>query len=489
MSPTSRDVMSPATSHAVSDEAAALMLCAEGAAATESGDTTAALVCYESAVARAPALLELYLILSNAQLLAGDELGARRTLRGALRHAARRDATSEFTLGKALVEAGAGASAVSCFRRVRAERPTDSTAAAALAAALREAQQPDEAWTEVSAALALTPDDPASLLTAAMIRHDLGDLSGALRLCDRSLTVRPNSPGTRVIRGYVRQLMGDSRGGWEDFESRVMPTPATAATRWQGEPLEGRSVTVIGEQGVGDQFQFLRFVRHPRLQAATKVVVTCQPDAVALLQAAGFDAVARHAPLQTDVWVPLLSLPLLLDVDADWRADSSGSYLTVPGIARRGATRVQRVGIVWAGNPAHRNDAVRSIPPSMLDALLRTHPNVTFVCLQHGVDRHEMPTGAWETPHPGDWLATARELCTLDMLMTVDTGIAHLAGALGVPVWIMLPHVPDWRWGAHGNRTPWYPSARIFRQPSRGDWSRVLTNVSAALSGAALGPG
>ena len=487
-------MMSRATDHTISDEAAALMLCAEGAAATESGDTTAALGCYRAAVAKAPALLELYLVLSNAQLLAGDELGARSTLRHALRHAARRDAASEFTLGKALVEAGAGASAVSCFRRVRAEHPNDGAAAAALAASLRDAQQPEEAWTTISAALALTPDDPVCLLNASHIRHDLGDFSGALQLCDRSLSIRPDSPGTRVTRGYLRHLLGDTRGGWTDFESRATPTPVTPVTpvtparQWHGEPLEGRSITVLGEQGVGDQFQFLRFVKHERLQAATKVIVTCQPDAVALLQAAGFDAVARNTPLQTDLWVPLLSLPLLLDVAVDWRADSSGTYINIPGMTRRDVKRVQRVGIVWAGNPSHRNDAVRSIPPSMLDALLHTHPKVTFVCMQHGVDRNEMPAGAWETPHLGDWLATARELCTLDVLMTVDTGIAHLAGALGVPVWIMLPHVPDWRWGPHGNATTWYQSARIFRQPARGDWSRVLTNVSAALSGAELGP-
>ena len=480
--------MSQTSHHVICDETAALMLCVEGAAAAESGDTTAALECYEAAVAKAPALLELYLILSNAQLLAGHELEARSTLRRALRHAARRDATSEFTLGKALVEAGAGAAAVSCFRRVRAERPNDGAAAAALAASLRDAQQPDDAWTEISAALALTPNDPVCLLTASLIRHDLGDFSGALQLCERSLTIRPHSPGTRVTRGYLRHLLGDTRGGWTDFESRARLTPATSARQWHGEPLKGRSIAVLGEQGVGDQFQFLRFVKHPRLQAATKIVVTCQPDAVALLQAAGFDAVARNTPLQTDFWVPLLSLPLLLDVDAGWSADRTGTYITIPGTPRRNATHVQRVGLVWAGNPSHRNDAVRSIPPSMLHALLRTHPTVTFVCLQHGMDRHDMPTDAWETPHLGDWLATARELCTLDMLMTVDTGIAHLAGALGVPVWIMLPHVPDWRWAACGNSTPWYPAARIFRQTARGDWSRVLTNVSAALSGAELGP-
>jgi ADP-heptose:LPS heptosyltransferase len=106
--------------------------------------------------------------------------------------------------------------------------------------------------------------------------------------------------------------------------------------------------------------------------------------------------------------------------------------------------------------------------------------------MQHGVTAAEMPSGQWETNPQGDWLETAQQLCTLDVLITVDTGIAHLAGALGVPVWILVSHVPDWRWGASGNVTEWYPTARIFRQPARGEWSRVLTNVSAALSTLAL---
>ena len=488
MSFTPNDTMHLATSHAISDETAALMLCAEGAALSEAGNTTGAIECYTAAIAKAPAVLELYLVLANAQLLAGDELGARGTLQRALRHAARADAASEFTLGKALVEAGAGAAAVSCFRRVRAEHPNDGAAASALAASLREAQQPDDAWTQAAAALALNPDDPATLLTASLIRHDLGDLPGALALCEQSLTLRPNSPGTRVTRGYLRHLLGDARGGWSDFESRARPAPDTSALQWQGESLQGHTITVIGEQGAGDQFQFLRFVQHPLLRAATRVIVTCQPEAVALLQAAGFDAVARNTPVQTDFWTALLSLPLLLDVDADWRAPDAQNYIDIPDVTRRASPRVQRVGVVWAGNPLHRNDAVRSIPASLLHALLRTHPKVTFVCMQPDADRDDIPAAAWEKPHLRDWLATARELCTLDMLMTVDTGIAHLAGALGIPVWIMLPHVPDWRWGMHGNTTPWYPAARIFRQPARGDWSRVLTNVSAALSGAELGP-
>lgn len=464
---------------------AAIACCAEGAVLTESGDSSGAIACYQRAVDHAPSLLPLHIMLANAQQLHGDVLDARATLRRALRVAERPDADADFTLGKALVEAGAGADAVPCFRRVRAEHPADPAAAAALAAALRDAQQADAAWTEIQHALRQSPDDAVALLTAALIRHDLGDFAGALSLVEQSLTVRPASGTARVTRGYLRHLLGDAIGGWRDFESRALPRPETDVQLWAGESLTGKTLLLMGEQGVGDQFQFLRYAHHPQIQAASRVVIGCQAEAVPLLRAAGFDAVARTTTVEADLYAPLLSLPLLLGVDACWSA-ADGPYLSLPDADRHEPRRVRRVGVVWAGNPAHRNDAARSVPPSLLHALLHTHPAVRFVCMQHGVTDDAMPVGPWERSVHGDWLATARELSTLDLLISVDTGIAHLAGALGTPVWILLPHVPDWRWGIRGSRTPWYPTARLFRQPARGDWGRVLTNVSAALSGVVL---
>lgn len=474
------------TTSSLPSDTTAITLCAEGSLLTDAGDHVGALAKYTEAVDTAPALLSLHLILANAQQLAGDALGARSTLRRAIRLADRPDAAAEFTLGKALVDAGAGADAVPCFRRARAAFPGDAAAASALAAALRDAQQPEEAWVEIQHALRLAPDDPVALLTAALIRHDLADYAGALKWCNRSLDVRPDSPGALVTRGYLRHLLGDAIGGWSDFEARPKPTPPAESRLWSGEPLDGHSLLVIGEQGVGDQFQFLRFVTHPSVQAAARVVVACQADAVTLFLAAGYDAVPRDAVVDTDFHVPMLSLPVVLGVDADWRAAAT-PYLTLPDVAPPTSPRAKRVGIVWAGNPAHRNDAVRSIPSSQLHALLHTHPHTHFVCLQHGVDAAAMPSTTWERPACNDWLATARELSTLDLLITVDTGIAHLAGAMGVRVWILVPFVPDWRWGARGNTTAWYPSARLFRQVARGDWARVLTNVSAAMSAADLG--
>ena len=471
----------------LSAEAAAITRCAEGAVLADSGDHVGAIDKYVEAVAAAPSVLALHLILANAQKIAGRVLDARATLRRAARVAARPDTEAEFELGRAMVECGAGADAVQCFRRVRAERPRDAAAAAALAAALRDAQQPDDAWIEIQYALSLAPHDPVALHTAALIRHDLGDYNRALDFCEHSLRARPDSPGTLMTRGYLHHLRGNPRAGWRDFEARALPRPDTGARHWHGEPLGGRTILLLGEQGVGDQFQFVRFARHPAFADATRVVVGVQPEAVPLLTEAGYDAVPRNAPVTTDCFAPLLSLPDKLGEHLPW-TPAGAPYLTLPGtLPRKPGRRVARVGVVWSGNPAHRNDAVRSIPASLLHSVLRNHPAITFVSLQHGVGADAMPSTRLERPVAGDWLETARQLAGLDLLVTVDTGIAHLAGAMGVPVWILLPHVPDWRWGVQGQQTAWYASARLFRQPVRGDWSSVMTRVSAALSAAALG--
>lgn len=470
----------------VSAEATAIALCTEGAAFAEAGDSANAIARYRDAVSQAPEVLDLHIVLANAQQLSGDVLGARNTLRNALCTASLATVTEAFRLGKALVDAGAGADALPCFRRARAEFPGDAAASAALAASLRDAQQPDAAWNEIGHALRIAPDDAVALHTAALIRHDLSDYAGALTWCERSLALRPEAWGVRVTRGYLRHLLGDEVGGWDDFESRALPRPATAARPWTGKPLDGRTLLVLGEQGVGDQLQFLRFARHPSVLTASRVVIAVHADAVSLLRAAGYDAVSRETEVETDYFVPLLSLPSLLGVGSTWRDEPGTPYLRLPECEPAFASHVRRVGVLWAGNPAHRNDAVRSIPGSLLHGLLHSHPSVRFVCLQHGVADAELPSANMERPPSGDWLATARELCALDLVITVDTGVAHLAGALGVPAWILLPSVPDWRWGAHGSRSAWYPTARLFRQAARGDWTRVLTNVSAALSTAQL---
>jgi tetratricopeptide (TPR) repeat protein len=456
--------------------------CAEGAAHTDRGDNAAAALCFAAAVALDPTSLDLHLLLANAQRLIGDELSARDTLRAAVTRAKRPDVHAEFALGSALVAAGAGADAVPCFRRVRSLRQRDPAAAAALAAALRESGDLAAAQREIDVALKLDARAPAALLTAARIQHDRGDMDRALQLCERSLRLHPNARSAQLTRSYLHHLRGQRADGFRDFEARAMPTPPSDIRRWNGESLAGRSLLVIGEQGVGDQFQFVRFVQHPRVQAAHEVVVSCQRDAVALLRASGINAVARGEEPACDTWVPLLSLPLQLEAFDD-AALMPEPYLRATNSDDASATSATgRIGLVWAGNPMHHNDAVRSMPSALVQKFVDAHPEISCVSLQHGAQASQVSAAHVVSLAARTWLETAAILRELQLLITVDTGIAHLAGAMGVPVWLLVPHVPDWRWGMHGTTTPWYPSIRLFRQSTRGDWSGVMRDVAHSLT-------
>jgi tetratricopeptide (TPR) repeat protein len=457
-----------------------------GASHSERGAHADAAACFADAVALAPTLLEVHLLCANAQRLAGDELGARATLRHAVRVATRPDVHAEYALGSALIAAGAGADAVPCFRRVRSLRPRDGAAAAALAAALREAGDLRGAQREIDAALKLDGRSTTALLTAARIQHDLGALDRALHCCHRALGLQPDSRSALLTRSYVHHLLGRRADGFRDFEARVLPVPPDGMTRWDGDSLRGRSLLIVGEQGVGDQVQFLRFTRHPRIQDAREVIVSCQPELVSLLRAHGVAAVPRGDEPVCDTWVPLLSLPLLLEAFED-AALTCAPYLRSDGARAAAAPLADCIGLVWAGNPLHHNDAVRSMPAAVMQQLVDRHPAQPFVTLQHGAAAADVTAPHVIHHAVTSWDETARVLSQLALLITVDTGIAHLAGAMGVPVWLLIPQVPDWRWGMRGETTPWYGSMRVFRQTTRGDWAGVAQQVSRALDAASPG--
>ena len=236
---------------------------------------------------------------------------------------------------------------------------------------------------------------------------------------------------------------------------------------------------VTAEQGVGDQFQFVRFVPLLRERGAGRVVVECHADAVSLLSANGFEAVARGAPPETDWHVPLLSLPHRLQLGSAVGGERV-PYLRAPGAPARRADGRRRLGLVWAGNPSFPGRVTRDLDVERLPEILAI-PGIDWLSLQFGEAGDAAPDGLARAELPGDWAATASLLADLDGLVTTDTGIAHLAGAMGVPTWVMLQHVPDWRWGLRGDTTPWYPTARLVRQAKWGDWRGVVARLETAL--------
>ncbi len=460
-------------------------------AALEAGAFADAIAAFQAARAHAPHDAALALALANAQRLAGRVPDARATLQAFTASDVEVTVAECYELGAALLEAGAPHEAITCLEAVRGARPEDPAVMNALAGALRAAGRPDEAWPLCEGALARDARTAAFRLTAAQVRHELGDLDGAQQWLDQAERLRPAHGPTRVQRAYTLLLKEGGAGtdGWAAFESRSLPEPATTARPWHGEPLAGKSILVTAEQGVGDQFQFLRFV--PRLAAlgAGRIVVQCHRDAVTLLSTNGFDAVARdEAPPVTDWHVPLLSLPHRLGLGAAVDGDRV-PYLRAAAAAVAAAAAAptatpgtpRRLGLVWAGNPAFPGRATRDFDPRLLPALCAV-PGIEWVGLQVGDVRSQAPSTVVFPSSSLSWLDSAALLASLDGLVTTDTGIAHLAGAMGVRTWVLLQHVPDWRWGLGGATSIWYPSMRLIRADRWNDWASVVRHLHGALA-------
>jgi hypothetical protein len=245
--------------------------------------------------------------------------------------------------------------------------------------------------------------------------------------------------------------------------------------------------------------QFARYAPLVGPRSGSQRVLMEVPPALARLFAQNLgremDMVAADNPEETslppfDCWVPLLSLPLTLRLFEPW--PMNGPYLHAdPELRRRWRARLEpvpgiRVGLVWAGNPAHKLDCVRSIPPEKLLPFLQI-PGVRCYSLQIPSPRH--PAASLEsaglvdlTMHIADFADTAALLAELDLIIAVDTGVAHLAGAMGRPVWTLLPFEREWRWGINGELTPWHPTMRLFSQATAGDWDAVVRRAAAELS-------
>jgi len=454
-----------------------LLPLARGQQALEAGQFRAAIAAYREAWKHAPGDPAVAQLLANAHRLAGEVPAAREVLRTAVERGGWDHPEAAHALGGALLDAGDPRSAVRCFARVVHARPHDPAGIGALAAATRGAGDPGAAWALIQGALRLAPKSPALLLTAAQVRHSLGDIPGAHTWLDRCERERPGHPPTRVQRAYTSLLGGASAAGWEAYDARPLPRPDTAARPWHGEPMEGGSVLVMAEQGIGDLFQFLRFVPRLARHGAGRVLVEAPAGTASLLSASGFDTVPRGHHPETDWFVPLMSLPHRLRMDAEVLGGRV-PYLTPP--ADQDAPPLpatppgyRRIGITWAGNPAFPSTHLRDLDPALLPGLCEI-PRVSWITLQQGEEARQAPEGFLSAPPPRSWGDTARWLLSLDGLVTVDTGIAHLAGALGVRTWVLLPHDPDWRWGLGSEGTPWYPSLRLLRQPAPGHWGAVV---------------
>jgi tetratricopeptide (TPR) repeat protein len=390
------------------------------------------------------------------------------------------------------------AEALPLLERAVAIQPEEPEFHNNLGLALAAADRTDEAIAQYRQALARKPDLATAwnnLGLSLQAANEPGQATDAFR---QALRVAPDFAQAHWNLSLALLVTGQYAEGWREYEWRHRAqtfgaVAASLAPRWQGEDLAGRTILLSAEQGLGDALQFVRFAAHFGARGAR--VIVRAPDALTriLASAPRVVAVLRTAdPLPAhDFQLPLLSVAGALGID-ERTIPATVPYVAAAGAdvaalapALAAAPGTLRVGLSWAGNARHVNDRRRSCPLAALVPLLDL-PGVAWYSLQKddGEDQiAQVPAAAriLLLDARNDFAQKAALIAGLDLVISVDTSNAHLAGALGKPVWILLPAAPDWRWGLRRTDSPWYPTARLFRQPTAGDWTRVVADVKAAL--------
>lgn len=315
-----------------------------------------------------------------------------------------------------------------------------------------------------------------------------------------SLSLDHKDAESRKSLGILRLLAGRHQEGWPDYEFRLKSDPGLATLpgpRWQGEEIQGKTLVLVSEQGLGDTIQFVRYGTLLKEQFGCRVIAFVQDALVPLLsnsaELMGLDEIVgkRARPRKYDFWVPMLSLPGIL------KQDSSDFPANIPYV--RPVTDTNnvadllsgygglKIGVAWQGSPKNEADAFRSFPLSSFLPIASLR-GVQLFSLQKGSGTEQLASlgkamgvvdlGKHLDLANGAFLDTSVIMKELDLVITADTAIAHVAGALGVPVWLALPYVPDWRWGFESSTTPWYPTMRLFRQDRPGEWGPVFDKIA-----------
>lgn len=408
-------------------------------------------------------------------------------------------ADAHNALGYALLTTGARDAAIAAFERALALQPAYPEALNNLGSTLRAAGRLEEAESALQRSVTLRPGYGAALANLGLVLQECGRYADALDVYDRAVATTPGLAAAHGNRAMLLLLLGRLEEGFAEYEWRwKMPGFATpvrelGAPAWDGSSLSARTLLVHAEQGLGSAIQFVRYVSR---SGAARVILECHRPLLRLFrqsfsEGSGIDVVVKGETLPRADWqVPLMSLPQVMgtsltSIPADvpyLRADPDEAATWRQRLA---ASPRPRVGLVWAGNPRHENDHNRSMPARFLAPLI-ADGQATMFSLQvpaSATDLAVLPGVTDLATELTDFAATAAGIEALDLVISVDTAVVHLAGALGKPVWLLLPYVPEWRWLLEREDSPWYPTMRLFRQSSPGDWAGVVEQVAAALAG------
>jgi len=403
---------------------------------------------------------------------------------------------AHFNLANTLDATGQHAQALGAFEVVLALQPQLPPALYGLGNALAALGRHKEALPRFELVVGLDPKFALAWLSLGTTHHALGAHAAAVRAFDQALRLRPDLASAHMNRALAWLTLGDFARGLPEYEWRLKTTAQRAPQtlpRWQGEPIEKRTLFVHAEQGFGDTLQFVRFVPIAA-QRAARVVLEVQPQLVPILAPAALEwrvtLIAQGTPRpQADLQCPLLSLPLALGMNSE-TIPARTPYLSVPPTYRRkwrgslGGHAKRKIGLAWSGRvQQHEN---RTMPLAALEPLFALE-GIDWIVLQPNLSAAECAT---LDSHPragsihrfdkrvGDFADTAAIIERLDAVVSIDTSIAHLCGALRKPLWLMLPFAADWRWFVDEPRSPWYPGARLVRQPQPGAWDAVVEKVA-----------
>ena len=390
--------------------------------------------------------------------------------------------------------------ALADYEHALALRPDYVEALANRGVTLHELKRFEEALASHDRALAVRPDYADAFVNRGVTLHELKRFEEALASYDRAIALRPDYAQAHFNEAVCRMLIGDFDRGWQKLEWGWETEELKNAKRTFSQPLwlgsdeiAGKTVLLHGVHGFGDTIQFCRYVPHVVERGARVILEIQEPlrELMGTLPGAA-QIVSRGEPLPDfDLHCPLLSLPLALGtrlatIPAQTPYLRASPQAVMDWNARLGPRHRPRIGLAWSGRPEHNNDRNRSMRLSTLLSPLAGF-DATYVSLQREVREDDAPVlqGRSDILHFGEELKsyadTAALIANLDLVISVDTSVAHLAGALAKPVWILLPFIPDWRWLLDRDDSPWYPTARLFRQDETRSWDSVMARVHAAL--------
>ena len=454
---------------------------------------------FRKAIHRNPAFLDAHYNLGNALHMKGNLEEAITCYRNVL-HLKPGDYEAWNNLGNVLKEKECFVEATASYQEALQINPNFALAFSNLGTVFQDQGEFAKAQQNYQKALDIDPQCISAHNNMGVALREQGYLDEAIAYFQKAVDINPADPEAHWNMAITSLLAGKLAEGWREYEWRfkrknvIVVERLFSQPRWNGSDIQGRVIVLYAEQGLGDMVHFIRYAPLVAGKGAT-VIVECQKELVPLVQSVQgvADVFEKGAELPAfDVWCPLLSLPLLFATTSE-NIPADVPYLQVQKeMKETWRQRVLsdppgfRVGLVWAGNPKYRHDRIRSCPLELFRKLGEIE-GVQLYSLQKGgaAGQAKLPLGEVdiidymdEVRHFAD---TAALIENLDLVISVDTAVLHVAGAMGKRAWALLPYAPDWRWMLNRNDSPWYPTVKLFRQPKYGDWESVLNEVSCEL--------